>query len=89
MNTIIPNKRAIIVPVDFSNTSQNALMHAADHADVFDNDIVMLHVLEGNYISALFSSNSKNELMGLDSTFKIQVTISGEHIRQEGMNGVF
>lgn len=32
---------------------------------------------------------SANGLVGLESKFNIRVTISGEHIRQEGMNGVF
>jgi len=63
MNSIVPNKRAIIVPVDFSVTSQNALMHAADHAAVFDNDLVMVHILEESYLSNLFGGNSKNELI--------------------------
>ncbi len=68
MNSIVPNKRAIIVPVDFSVTSQNALMHAADHAAVFDNDIVMVHILEESYLSNLFGGQGKNDLVkvGID-----------------------
>jgi len=64
INNIIPNERAIVVPVDFSITSHNALMHAADHADIFGNDIVMVHILEESYISSLFGgSASRNELI--------------------------
>jgi nucleotide-binding universal stress UspA family protein len=68
MISIVPNKRAIIVPVDFSVTSQNALMHAADHAAVFDNYIVMVHILEESYLSNLFGGQSKNDLVkvGID-----------------------
>src|SRR5687768_10538317 len=64
MNIITPNDRAIIVPIDFSTTSHNALMHAADHAEIFGNDIVMVHVLEESYLSSLFGgSGSRTELM--------------------------
>lgn len=69
MNNIIPNDRAIIVPIDFSKTSHNALLHAADHAQIFGNDIVMVHVLEESYLSSLFGgSGSKNDLIktGID-----------------------
>ena len=69
MNTITPNDRAIIVPIDFSKISHNALMHAADHAEIFGNDIVMVHVLEESYLSGLFGgSSSRSELirMGID-----------------------
>ncbi len=86
MNTIIPNKRAIIVPVDFSNTSQNALLHAADHADVFGNDIVMVHILEESYISSLFSSSSKNDLVKTGLQQKMQELKSAVHAKYPGMN---
>jgi len=86
MNTIIPNKRAIIVPVDFSNTAQNALMHAADHADVFGNDIVMVHVLEESYISSLFSSNSKNELVKTGLQQKMLELKNAIHAKYPNMN---
>jgi len=67
MSNIIPNNRAIIVPVDFSTTSQNALMHAADHAQAFDNDIMMVHILEESYLMGLFGggNNTKNELLNI------------------------
>ena len=72
MNNITPNNRAIIVPVDFSGTSQNALLHAADHADAFGNDIVMVHVLEESYLSGLFGGgSSKSELLRVGIEQKI------------------
>ncbi len=73
MNNIISNDRAIIVPIDFSSTSQNALMHAADHAEIFGNDIVMVHILEESYLSHLFGGNqNRNEMMriGIEQKMK-------------------
>ncbi len=64
MNNIIPNDRAIIVPIDFSETSHNALMHAADHAHIFSNDIMMVHILEESYLANLFGGGaSRTELI--------------------------
>ena len=64
MINITPNDRAVIVPIDFSNTSQNALLHAADHATTFGNDIVMVHILEESYLSSLFGgSSSRSDLI--------------------------
>ncbi len=72
MNTIIPNNRAIIVPIDFSTTSHNALMHAADHAIIFGNDIVMVHIVEDNYLSGLFGGgSSRNELIKAGAELKM------------------
>ena len=72
MNTIIPNNRAIIVPIDFSTTSHNALLHAADHAIIFGNDIVMVHIVEDNYLSGLFGGgSSRNELIKAGAELKM------------------
>ena len=83
MDNIIPNDRAIIVPVDFSQTSLNALMHAADHAERFNNDIVMVHVLEESYLASLFGGNSsKNELIrtGIEMKFnELKSTVLAKH----------
>ncbi|HEX7408479.1 MAG TPA: universal stress protein [Candidatus Binatia bacterium] len=41
----------ILVPVDFSPDSQNALRYAADLAAVFGAEIMMLHVVEPVYVA--------------------------------------
>lgn len=86
MNTIIPNNRAIIVPVDFSVTSHNALMHAADHADAFGNDIMMVHILEESYLSSLFSNNAKNELIKTGLEQKMSELKAAVHAKYPNMN---
>ncbi len=45
-----PIKR-ILVPVDFSPDSRNALQYAADLAAVSRAEIVMLHVVEPVYVA--------------------------------------
>lgn len=72
MNTIEVNKKAIIVPVDFSVTSQNALMHAADHSSHFGNDIVLVHVVEERYMSSLFGGQSRLDLIKAGVETKLQ-----------------
>ncbi len=73
MTNIIQNERAIVVPIDFSETSRNALMHAADHAEIFGNDIVMVHILEESYFANILGSNSnRNELVKAGVEIKMQ-----------------
>lgn len=50
----------MLVPVDFSEISLNALAHAAQLAKHFDNDLVLLSILEEDFLSNIFSF-SKNE----------------------------
>jgi nucleotide-binding universal stress UspA family protein len=53
-------KNIMLVPIDFSEISLNALNHAAQLAKHFDNDLVLLSVLEDDFLSNIFSF-SKNE----------------------------
>jgi nucleotide-binding universal stress UspA family protein len=53
-------KNIMLVPVDFSEISLNALNHAAQVAKHFDNDLVLLSILEEDFLSNIFSFN-KNE----------------------------
>jgi len=53
-------KNIMLVPVDFSEISLNALNHAAQVAKHFDNDLVLLSILEDDFLSNIFSF-SKNE----------------------------
>jgi hypothetical protein len=53
-------KNIMLVPVDFSEISLNALGHAAQVAKHFDNDLVLLSILEEDFLSNIFSF-SKSE----------------------------
>jgi nucleotide-binding universal stress UspA family protein len=53
-------KNIMLVPIDFSEISINALLHAAQVAKHFDNDLVLLSILEDDFLSNIFSF-SKNE----------------------------
>jgi nucleotide-binding universal stress UspA family protein len=53
-------KNIMLVPVDFSEMSLNALNHAAQVAKHFNNDLVLLSILEEDFLSNIFSF-SKNE----------------------------
>lgn len=53
-------KNIMLVPIDFSEMSLNALNHAAQVAKHFNNDLVLLSILEEDFLSNIFSF-SKNE----------------------------
>jgi nucleotide-binding universal stress UspA family protein len=53
-------KNIMLVPIDFSEISLNALAHAAQIAKHFDNDLVLLSILEEDFLSNIFSF-SKND----------------------------
>lgn len=54
-------KNKMLVPIDFSEISFNALTHAAQIAKHFDNDLVLLSILEDDFLSNIFSF-SKNDM---------------------------
>jgi nucleotide-binding universal stress UspA family protein len=52
------------VPLDFSEVAQNALGHALKVADVYKNEVTLLHIMdEGNFIGNLFGGNNNAELV--------------------------
>jgi nucleotide-binding universal stress UspA family protein len=53
-------KNIMLVPIDFSEISLNALAHAAQIAKHFDNDLLLLSILEEDFLSNIFSF-SKND----------------------------
>jgi hypothetical protein len=58
------NKNIMLVPVDFSDISLNALHHAAQVAKHFNNDLVLLSILEDDFLSNIFSfSKNRNNLI--------------------------
>lgn len=55
--------RIILVPMDFSDSSVNAVYYAVEMANLFDSEIVLLHVLSNSRISTLFSNDSQIALL--------------------------
>lgn len=61
MKTIkTPKDHVILVPVDYSDVSQNAFDHAARMAILFENEINLLHVVETGVFGFLDSEDKKN-----------------------------
>jgi nucleotide-binding universal stress UspA family protein len=58
----VANNNNILVPVDFSEISNNALVHAVNIARVYNNEITLLHIIDENFFQSIFSS-SQNDLM--------------------------
>ncbi len=63
-----PQKNVMLVPVDFSEISLNALEHAAQTAKHFDNDLVILSIVEENLLSSIFSNNEEKEAQAREKT---------------------
>lgn len=65
MENIQKKKNIMLVPVDFSEISLNALNHAVQVAKHFDNDLVLVNILEDDFLSSVFSfskNDTKDEL---------------------------
>jgi nucleotide-binding universal stress UspA family protein len=60
----------ILVPVDFSPDSQNALRYAADLAAVFGAEIVTLHVVEPVYVTEPYLGVAPEVGMFLDEQIR-------------------
>ncbi len=54
-------KNIMLVPVDFSEISINALDHAAQVAKHFDNELLLLNIVEEYLITSLFKFGSNND----------------------------
>ncbi len=52
----------ILVPIDFSAISDNALSHAIKIAKVYNNEITLLYILEESFLGGLFSAG-QNDVM--------------------------
>lgn len=53
----------ILVPMDFSDASINAVYYAVEMANLFDSEIVLLHILSNSRLSGLFSNDSQIALL--------------------------
>lgn len=64
MNSIkTPKDNIILVPTDLSTASNYALDHAVGIAQLFDNEITLLYVLEDNFFKSIFSSAIDKDVM--------------------------
>ena len=63
-------KNVMLVPVDFSEISLNALEHAAQAAKHFDNDLVLLSIVEEYLLTSLFNfgNNDEKEALAREKT---------------------
>jgi nucleotide-binding universal stress UspA family protein len=61
-------KNVMLVPVDFSEISLNALEHAAQTAKHFDNDLIILSIVEENLLTSIFSNNEEKEAQAREKT---------------------
>jgi nucleotide-binding universal stress UspA family protein len=57
-----PEDHIILVPVDFSESSTNALEYAVEMAKLFDDEIMLLNVISGGMKSLFLSENLKQSL---------------------------
>lgn len=61
-------KNVMLVPIDFSEISLNALEHAAQTAKHFNNDLVLLSIVEESILSSIFSNNDEKEALAREKT---------------------
>lgn len=76
-------KNVMLVPIDFSEISLNALEHAAQTAKHFDNDLVILSIVEENFISSIFSNNEEKTAQAREKTIpeleKLAISINSKY----------
>jgi nucleotide-binding universal stress UspA family protein len=58
-----PQDHIILVPIDFSDSSLNAVYYAVEMADLFDSEITLLHVLSTSALKSLFTNDSEIALL--------------------------
>lgn len=64
MNSVkTPKDNVILVPIDFSTASANAVEHAVGIAELFDNEIALLYVVKESLFKTLFGSNVEKSLL--------------------------
>lgn len=57
----IENNNTILVPYDFSEIAANALGHAVKIAEIYNNQITLLHIVEDGFFESLFGGNAMKE----------------------------
>ncbi|MBI1305938.1 MAG: hypothetical protein GC181_04915 [Bacteroidetes bacterium] len=58
-----PRGHIILVPTDFSTASNNAVEHAVHIADLFDNEITLLYVIEETLFHAWFGGSMEKSVL--------------------------
>lgn len=58
-----PKDNIILVPTDFSTASNNAMDHAVSIAELFDNEITLMYVVEESFFHSLFSGHMEKSVM--------------------------
>ena len=58
-----PQDHIILVPMDFSDSSINAVYYAVEMANLFDSEVTLLHVLIKSTLSGLFINASEIALL--------------------------
>ena len=58
-----PKDHIILVPMDFSESSRNAVYYAVEMAHLFDNQITLMHVLSKGKLQGMFMSDSEVDLL--------------------------
>ena len=58
-----PKDHSIIVPVDFSETSENAMDYAVAMAKLFDNQIILVNAISANSLSSIFTGTDTKKLI--------------------------
>jgi nucleotide-binding universal stress UspA family protein len=78
MNDIkTPEHHNVLVPVDFSETSKNAVFFAIEMAKLFNDEITLLHVINDNFFSSIFTSGDHKDLV-VDGVNKRMNELAGE-----------
>jgi len=64
MNSIkTPKENIILVPTDLSTASSHAMDHAVGIAELFDNQITLLYVVEESFFKSIFSGGMEKAVM--------------------------
>jgi nucleotide-binding universal stress UspA family protein len=58
-----PKDHMILVPMDFSDASYSAVYYAVEMANLFDNDIALLHVVSTGAIKSFFTNDTEIALL--------------------------
>lgn len=69
----------ILVPIDFSEVANNALGHAVKIAELYNNEITLLHIIDDGFLGGLFTSESKDNLIKEAVNIKLDRIIDDIH----------
>jgi nucleotide-binding universal stress UspA family protein len=73
MDTInTPNHKVILVAVDFSTASNNAIDHAIQIANLFENEITLLYVIEESFFHSIFGGHMQKSVLQAQITSQLE-----------------